>query len=119
MPADLRCQIIECQRDVAPALAVHGVCVGHFLEMVLVRLDVALVLCQEGKPVEAGQFDWLLSQGDFAARALAKDGGAADPVERTRLLELLLCLANLHEYAQQHSIDATLPSPLGLVAGAR
>ena len=73
--------------------------------MVFVRLETALDLCQQCKPVEPEAFDWLLAQGDFAARALAKGGGATDPIERTRLLELLLCLANLHESAERHLIE--------------
>jgi hypothetical protein len=103
----LRCQIAGCPRDVLACLSAQGVCLGHYLEIVFVRLETALNLCQEGKPLEPAAFDWLLSQGDFAAQALAKGGGATDPIERTRLLELLLCLANLQEYAAHHSIEAT------------
>jgi hypothetical protein len=73
--------------------------------MAFVQVEAALRICQGGGPVEPGAFDWLLLQGDVAARTLARGGGAADPVERTRLLELLLCLANLHEYVAHHSIE--------------
>jgi hypothetical protein len=106
----LRCRIAGCPRDVAPPLSVQGVCVGHYLDDVLDRLNAALDLCQAGKSIEHGAFDWLLSQGDFAARALEQGGGAIDPVERTQLLELLLCLANLHEYARHHSLEAPAPA---------
>jgi len=99
------CQIAGCQRDVLASLSAQGVCLGHYLEMVFVRLETALDLCQRSKPVDFALLDWLFSQGDFAAQALAKGGGAIDPTERTRLLELLLCLANLHEYAKHHSIE--------------
>jgi hypothetical protein len=111
----VRCNIAHCQREILPTLSAHGVCLGHYLEMASIRLQAALELCQEGRPVEPGAFDWLLSQGDFAAHALAQGGGAADPVERTRLLELLLCLANLHEYAEHHSLETT-PSARSVAA---
>jgi hypothetical protein len=111
----LRCRIAGCPRDVAPPLSVQGVCVGHYLALVVPRLDDAFDLCQAGKYVEPGAFHWLLMQGDFAARALEQGGGATDPLERTRLLELLLCLANLHEYARHHSVEppppASVPEP--------
>lgn len=103
----LRCRTTGCQREVVPSLQAHGVCLGHYLDMVYARMDSALDLCQRGAPVDPRAFEWLLSQGDFAARALQKGGEATDLVERTRLLELLLCLANLHEYAAHHSIKVT------------
>ena len=109
MTGCLRCRIAGCQRDVLASLSTQGVCLGHYLEMVFVRLETALDLCQQCKPVEPEAFKWLLAQGDFAAQALAKGGGATDPIERTRLLELLLCLANLHENAEHHSIE-TMPT---------
>ena len=83
---------------------------GHYLDLIFVRLGAVLDLCQTGRQIAPGAFDWLLTQGDFAARALADGGGATEPGERTRLLELLLCLANLNEYALHHSIES--PPPL-------
>jgi hypothetical protein len=75
--------------------------------MAFVRIESALALCDQSARVKPEEFDWLLSQGDFAAQALAQGGGATDPIERTRLLELLLCVANLHEHAAHHSVEAT------------
>ncbi|MGB6432072.1 MAG: hypothetical protein WBF06_15950 [Candidatus Acidiferrales bacterium] len=100
------CQVAGCRRDVLPSLATQGLCLGHYLEMAFVRVEAALEICQTGGPVVPGSFDWLLLQGDVAAETLAKGGGAPDPIERTRLLELLLCLANLHEYVAHHTIEA-------------
>jgi hypothetical protein len=108
--ARVHCQIAECRRDVVPALSVQGLCVEHYLDVVSARLQTALELCQSGAPVERGRFDWLLSQGEFAARALSKGAGVSDPLERTRLLEFLLCLANLHEYAERHSSGPAPPA---------
>jgi hypothetical protein len=95
------------------SLSAQGVCVGHYLEMAFARIETALALCKQSAPVEPEEFDWLLSQGDFAAQALAKGGGATDPIERTRLLELLLCVANLHEYTAHHSVEAARPTKPG------
>jgi hypothetical protein len=117
--AGLHCQIAECQRDVVPALSVQGLCVGHYLDVVLLRLQAALDLCQNGALVERGSFDWLLSQGEFAARALRKGAGVSDPLERTRLLEFLLCLANLHEYAEHHSFEPAPPARARVAANAQ
>jgi hypothetical protein len=117
--AGLHCQIADCQRDVVPALSVQGLCVEHYLEVVLVRLQAALELCHDGASVERGRFDWLLSQGEFAARALGKGAGVSDPLERTRLLEFLLCLANLHEYAARHSFQPAPPARARVAASAQ
>jgi hypothetical protein len=86
-------------------LAAQGICLEHYLAAAFDRLSAALQLCHDGRPVDPGAVDWLLSQGEFAAQTLAHGEGASDPLERTRLLELLLCLANLHEYVQHHSIE--------------
>ena len=123
-----RCRIADCQREVPESVSPHGVCLGHYLEMAFVRIESALALRDQSARVKPEEFDWLLSQGDFAAQALAKGGGATDPIERTRLLELLLCVANLHEHAAHHSVEATRSvqpgeptrcSPSGRSAAAR
>ena len=105
MVSVLRCKNGDCNRDVLPTLAAQGVCLEHYLATAFDRLSTALELCHNGRPVDPNAVDWLFSQGEFAAQTLAQGDGASDPLERTRLLELLLCLANLHEYVEHHSIE--------------
>jgi hypothetical protein len=118
MAGSVPCRVAGCHREALPSIEAQHVCLGHYLEMAFVKMEAALRLCQAGGPVEPGAFDWLLLQGDVAARTLARGGGAADPVERTRLLELLLCLANLHEYVAHHSIEAKRSARSGGIAEA-
>jgi hypothetical protein len=47
--------------------------------------------------------DWLLNQVDFAVEALGQEDNLWDSDQRSKLLELLLGVANLNEYIR-HSL---------------
>jgi hypothetical protein len=50
--------------------------------------------------------DWLLAQVDFAVQALAQEDANWDDGQRSKLLELLLGVANLNEYVRHFSAMA-------------
>jgi len=50
--------------------------------------------------------DWLLAQVDFAVQALAEEDVKWDDDQRSKLLELLLGVANLNEYVRHSSAMA-------------
>jgi hypothetical protein len=64
-----------------------------------------LELCQQGQPLDSETIEWLIEQGDIAVRLLSGDGMAKLSDERTKLLELLLCLANVQEYVRHHAVS--------------
>ena len=48
--------------------------------------------------------EWLLADALFIVQNLEEGAGEPNPEQRDRMLELLLLLANLHEYVAHHSI---------------
>jgi len=51
-----------------------------------------------------GDLEWLLADALAIVKNLEADAGEPNPEQRDRMLELLLILANLHEYVAHHSI---------------
>jgi hypothetical protein len=90
------CRIGACSAPIPLTLARHGVCLTHYLDEVFTRISAVQERCRQGELPDSRTLSWLSQQGDLAVTLLSGDG--PDPSEdRARLLELLLCLANLHE----------------------
>jgi hypothetical protein len=97
------CNIDACSQVVPASLAPQGVCLIHYLEEAFTKVDSALTFCQNGGTPDSSTLDWLLAQGDFAVALLSKKDGAPTSDERGRILELLLCLANVRECLRQRA----------------
>lgn len=69
------------------------------------RTDQALQGCRGGDAVDPKVLEWLLSDALVIVNNLEEGSEAADPEQRDRMLELLLILANLHEYVAHHSVQ--------------
>ena len=80
---------------VPQTLTQQGVCLGHYLDEAFTRVSRALELCRRGQPLDPAVLDWLLEQGDFTVRLLSRNDLMQSSEQRSRLLELLLCLANV------------------------
>lgn len=93
-----------CRQPVPPALQQEELCIDHYLDQAFSRLQTALGLCQQGRPLDPDLADWLRSNGASAVEALTRQGRSPSDAQRTKLLELLLCLANLQEYLQHHFV---------------
>jgi hypothetical protein len=89
---------------VPAALAQYGVCLSHYLDDAFSQAAGALRTCQQGQPLDPRTVDWLLEQGDFTVQLLAKASTMQSLEQRSRMLELLLCLTNVHEYLRHHSV---------------
>lgn len=101
---------VACRRDACPnaiprALLREQLCLDHFLDEAFVRTDHALQDCRAGQPVDAGTLEWLLSDALVIVNNLEDGTEAPDSHQRDRMLELLLILANLHEYVAHHSVQ--------------
>ena len=99
------CRTAACSAPIPPGLGRHGVCLGHYLEDAFTRVAQTLELCQQSQPLDSETIDWLIEQGDLAVRLLSEDSMAKLSEERTKLLELLLCLANVQEYLRHHAVS--------------
>jgi hypothetical protein len=92
------CQVGACSDRVPANLVQEGVCLGHYLDQAFARVSAALELRRRDKPLDARTLQWLQQQGDFAVRLLSNRSSNHTAEQRARLLELLLCLANVQEY---------------------
>jgi hypothetical protein len=54
--------------------------------------------------------EWLLSDALAIVKNLEEGAGDPNPDQRDRMLELLLILANLHEYVAHHSVRLVRPA---------
>ncbi len=96
------CHTQGCQVGV-PSGFNDSMCLEHYLQDATQRLEGATTLFRNGQPVDAGTLEWMLTQVDFIIEAVGDETLSLDPAQRSRLLELLLGVANLHEYIRNHS----------------
>jgi hypothetical protein len=94
------CHRDACSEPVPAGLAKHRVCLRHYLDDAFTRVSSALQRCRQSQPLDSQTLDWLVAQGDFTVKLLSK-AGTQSSEQRTRLLELLLCLANVQEHLRQ------------------
>jgi hypothetical protein len=100
------CRRTPCANLIPPSLATEEMCLGHFLDEAFRRADEAMLRCQEGHAIDPKRLERLLSDALTIVTNLEEDGVDPDSEERERMLELLLNLANLHEYAAHHAISS-------------
>jgi hypothetical protein len=90
------CRIDACSAPIPSELGARGTCLEHYLNEVFTRVSAIQVCVGQGEAPNSRTVTWLRQQGDLAVRLLSGDGGLAQD-DRTRLLDLLFCLTNLHE----------------------
>jgi hypothetical protein len=91
-------------------LATSRLCLDHFLDEAFVRTDSAFASCREGTPITKESLEWLLSDALATVKNLEESADQPQPEQRDRMLELLLILANLHEYVAHHSLHVQRPA---------
>ncbi|HKW89680.1 MAG TPA: hypothetical protein VJN21_13110 [Candidatus Acidoferrales bacterium] len=87
-----------------PPLASQGFCLDHFVELVVRRADQVRKQCLQSQPVDEKTLDWLLADARDTVQALSNGGYSGDAADGEKILELLLCLANLRDYISHHSL---------------
>ena len=103
--SERRCRTAGCNEEVQPPLASEGVCLEHFVELVVRRADQVRRQCVQAQPVDAETLDWLLSDAPHVIQSLSNGASPSHPGEGEKILELLLCLANLQDYIAHHSLS--------------
>lgn|ERR1700730_13563129 len=109
-PVSGKCKRAECANSVPTALANVQLCLDHFVDEAFVRTDLALGRCREGRRIDPGGLQWLLSDALTIVKNLEEGADEPKPEQRERMLELLLILANLHEYVAHHSVQIERPA---------
>ena len=100
------CQAPSCTVKVPIALAIEGLCLNHYLEGAFHKLAALTEDFQCGRDLDFRSMDWMLSQVDFAVESLAQEIEVCDADQRSKLLELLLGVANLNEYVRRSMVAA-------------
>jgi len=103
----VQCHIEHCGEEVPPALRVGGLCLDHFLDEAFARADCALEKCRGGELIDSATLEWLFADVQITLNALSEVARARDLVQQSKILELLLCVANLNEYVAHHSVQAS------------
>jgi hypothetical protein len=99
-----------CVKPIPTALAAERLCLDHFLDEAFLRTDHMLSRCREGRAMSPGDVEWLLADALAVVKNLEEGAGDPNPEQRDRMLELLLILANLHEYVAHHSVRMNRPA---------
>ena len=90
------CRIGACSAPIPSSLTRQGTCLSHYLDEAFTRISALQERCSHREVPDSRTLNWLSQQGDLAVTLLSGDGPHSSE-DRARLLELLLCLANLHE----------------------
>lgn len=110
VPAPGGCRRESCSNAIPTALAAERLCLDHFLDEAFLRTDHMLSRCREGRAMSPGDVEWLLADALAVVKNLEEGAGDPNPEQRDRMLELLLILANLHEYVAHHSVQLHRPA---------
>jgi len=108
--AKIECKVEGCEGNVMPSLTQMGLCLDHYLEEAMHHLGQALENCKQGVPVKSEELAHLIQEADFATNYLAspQPGQELSP-RRERMLELVLGVANLHEYLRRNVLLVNKP----------
>lgn len=101
-PGLTNCRRAGCKSLIPHGLASEQLCLDHFLDEASARTDESLESCRQGAPLDPAGLEWLLSDALAVVKNLEEGADDPNPEQRDRMLELLLMLANLHEYVAHH-----------------
>ena len=104
------CHRAGCANPIPTALTSVHLCLDHFVDEAFVRTDEALSRCREGRTIDSDGLKWLLSDALAVVKNLEEGADQPNPEQRDRMLELLLVLANVHEYVAHHSVQVRRPA---------
>jgi hypothetical protein len=109
-PVSGSCRKAPCEKSIPVALAGEQLCLDHFLDEAFLRTDHTFGRCREGSSLNTGELEWLLADALAIVKNLEEGASEPKPEQRDRMLELLLILANLHEYVAHHSVRLDRPA---------
>ena len=98
------CRKGPCANSIPAALTSEQLCLDHFLDEAFVRTNHTFTRCREQSVLTPAELEWLLTDALLIVKNLEEEVGDPVPEQRERMLDLLLMLANLHEYVAHHSV---------------
>src|ERR1700733_7704023 len=104
------CRVEKCEEQVPPALVAEALCLDPFLDQSFTRADFALDRCHSGETIDRATLDWLLADAHITLNALSQVAAKHALARKSRILELLLCIANLNEYLSHYSGQLSTPA---------
>ena len=103
MRTKFSCKMHECTQPVPPPLGSELLCVDHFLELALCSLEHVAGQCRDCQPIDPAALNQLGLRAESAIHFLACDSADKSHIQKERMLNFLLGLANLHQYLCHHA----------------
>lgn len=99
-----RCRVDGCREPVLAPLAGECLCLNHFLEHAFSGIIPVQEACNRGEPLAEATLADLLAAARHVSQLLVGPGWNPQhhAAQQERILELLLSVAHLHEYAAHH-----------------
>jgi hypothetical protein len=91
------CLTQGCRTEVPTAFANSGFCLEHYVADAAQKLNAAKDSFCGGRSIDGHKLDWLLAQVDFVVETMGNEAMALGDQQRSKLLDLLLGVANLNE----------------------
>ena len=104
------CRHTACANAIPRKLSSEQLCLDHYLDEAFERTNAALQRCHAGQSIDAVALEWLLADALTIVNNLDDDPMERNAGQQDRMLELLLILANLHEYVAHKPVRRILPA---------
>ena len=108
--ATTSCRKVSCANVIPQSLSGEQLCLDHFLDEAFRRTDQALQRCRAGELIDSKGVEHLLADALAIVNNLDEEPEERSADQRDRMLELLLILANLHEYVAHISTQTVRPA---------
>ena len=100
----MNCSKQSCANTIPRSLAEEHLCLDHFLDDAFVRTEFALEKCHSGEKIDSKGLETLLADALAIVSNLDEEPPEKNAGQRDRMLELLLLLANVHEYVAHQNM---------------
>jgi len=105
----IACRKTSCANQIPESLAGEQLCLDHFLDEAFQRTDEALQRSRSGFAIDTNGLEAMLADALTIVNSL-DDQSEQSEIQRDRMLELLLILANLHEHVAHGAIPVMRPA---------
>jgi hypothetical protein len=100
----MNCTKQSCAKTIPDSLVTAKLCLDHFLDDAFIRTEYALEKCHSGYKIDAMGLETLLADALAIVSNLDEESPEKNAGQRDRMLELLLLLANVHEYVAHQNM---------------